>query len=114
MQYNSFEDSFTVPSKKQYSHGWLWDSGFAAMGWSNVSEKPSASIWEKVNARKQQLVEGGMCIAEAKEKVREEFSMPLFDEYFTPVPSNGKEAGMPLGSDAMTWTASFFLDLFKS
>ena len=39
--------------------------------------------------------------------------MPLFDEYVVPVSSKTGKAGMPLGSEEMTWTAALFLDLIK-
>jgi len=113
MMFNSFKEEFTVPSKKQYSHGWLWDSGFAAIAWSHIGKKPSPEIWEKIDAKKKEMVQEGKCVAEAKDLIRKEFDMPLFDEYFTPVQTNGQKPGFPLGSDAMTWTAAFFLDLLN-
>lgn len=113
MEFNSFNESFTVPSKRQYCHGWLWDSGFAAIGWRHVREKPDAGEWKKIEQRKKALVEEGASPREAKEAVRSEFDRPLFDEYFAPVASKEGKAGMPLGSDMMTWTAALFLDLLK-
>jgi hypothetical protein len=113
MEFNSFGEAFTVPSKRQYCHGWLWDSGFAALAWRRVKEKPKTGEWEKVERMKKELVEKGAFPREAKEKARQEFEMPLFDEYYAPVVSKEVRAGMPLGSDMMTWTAALFLDLLE-
>ena len=113
MEHNSFGESFTTPSKTQYCHGWLWDSGFAALGWRHVKQKPSTKIWKDVDLRKKRLVKEGLDLKEAKHALEEEFDIPLFDECFTPVKTDKFEAGSPLGSDKMTWTASLFLDLLR-
>jgi len=114
MEYNSFNESFTTPSKTQYCHGWLWDSGFAAIGWSHVKEKPDSEIWKKVDLRKKALRKEGADSAEIKKALAREFQMPLFDEYFAPIASKEGKAGMPLGSEKMTWTAALLLDLLKT
>ena len=114
MEFNSFGEKFTTPSKKQYCHGWLWDSGFAAMGWANVEEKPSTRPWEKAVEREKELEASGTGKAEARSIVRGEMGMPLFDEYFAPTDSGEVKAGSPLGADKMTWTAALFLDLVNS
>ena len=114
MEYNSFNESFTTPSKTQYCHGWLWDSGFAAIGWSKVREKPDSEIWKNVDLRKKALRKEGANSGEMKKVLTREFQMPLFDEYFAPVTSKEGKAGMPLGSEKMTWTAALLLDLLHS
>jgi hypothetical protein len=81
MEYMSYGEEFTTPSKQQYCHGWLWDSGFAAIGWTRVEEK----------------LDG--------------LSTPLFGEYYCPVDFEGHRAGEPIGAPMMTWTAAIFLDL---
>jgi hypothetical protein len=111
MEFNSFGEQFTTPSKKQYCHGWLWDSGFAAIGWSHVKKRPNAGIWERISRKQREFEETGLGKAEAKAAVRQEFAIPLFDEYFAPLKANGFEAGAALGADKMTWTAALFLDL---
>lgn len=113
MEYNSFDEEFTTPSRAQYSHGWLWDSGFAAVGWRHVREKPNTEIWRKVAARKEKLLALGKSLEEAKEEVKKEFNMPLFEEFYAPTNSKGVKAGAALGAEKMTWTASLFLDLVK-
>ncbi len=114
MEYNSFGEEFTTPSRAQYSHGWLWDSGFAAIGWRHVKQKPNTEIWRRVAARKEKLVASGKSLGEAKLAVKEEFDIPLFEEFYAPTNSKGVKAGDALGAEKMTWTASFFLDLVKS
>jgi len=111
MEFNSFGEEFTTPSKQQYCHGWLWDSGFAAMGWRFVKDKPEAGIWKKVSQRKKSLLEEGASLDQARHALQKEFQMPLFSEYFSPISENGLKAGSPLGSDMMTWTAALFLNL---
>jgi len=111
MKYNSLDGQFTVPSRTQYCHGWLWDSGFAAIGWSHVRQEPDEEIWRQVDQKRKELGAEGIGMAEAREITKEEFGIPLFDEYFTPIEVEGKKAGSPLGSDKMTWTAALFLDL---
>jgi len=113
MEYNSFGEEFTTPSRAQYCHGWLWDSGFAAIGWRHVKEKPSTEIWRNVSARKEKLIGEGKSIEETKKTIREEFKMPLFDEFYAPTNSKKYKAGCPLGAEKMTWTASLFLDLLR-
>ncbi len=114
MEYNSFNESFTTPSKTQYGHGWLWDSGFAAIGWSRVRKKPDSGIWKRVDLRKKALRKEGASAEEIKKALAREFQMPLFDEYFAPIASEKGRAGRPLGSDKMTWTAALLLDLLKA
>jgi hypothetical protein len=113
MEYNSFGEEFTTPSRAQYSHGWLWDSGFAAIGWRHVREKPNTETWKRVAARKEKLVASGKSLEEVKSKVKEEFDIPLFEEFYAPTNSKGVKAGDALGAEKMTWTASFFLDLVR-
>ncbi len=114
MEFNSFGEQFTTPSKKQYCHGWLWDSGFAAIGWAHVKKKPNPGIWKRIARKEKEFEEQGLEKAKARNAVRKEFAIPLFDEYFAPKKANGFEAGAPLGADKMTWTAALFLDLVKT
>jgi len=112
MEYTSFGEEFTTPSKTQYCHGWLWDSGFVAIGWRHVHEKTSPEIWERVHARKRELIEDGMDLRQIRTELNKEFKIPLFDEYYS---STNKDypAGYPLGAVMMTWTAALLLDLIK-
>jgi hypothetical protein len=43
MEANSVGEDFTTPSRRQYQHGWLWDSAIVAASWPLVAEKPDAS-----------------------------------------------------------------------
>lgn len=114
MEYNSFGEQFTTPSRAQYCHGWLWDSGFAAIGWRHVKKKPNTEIWRNIAARKEKLMSHDHELEETKKMIREEFRMPLFDEFYAPTNSKKFKAGSALGAEKMTWTASLFLDLLKS
>jgi hypothetical protein len=40
MEANSVGEDFTTPSRRQYQHGWLWDSAIVAASWPLVTEKP--------------------------------------------------------------------------
>lgn len=40
MEANSAGEDFTTPSRRQYQHGWLWDSAIVAASWPLVSDKP--------------------------------------------------------------------------
>jgi hypothetical protein len=113
MEYTSFGEQFTTPSRTQYQHGWLWDSGFAAIGWRHIKEKTSPEIWEKVMSRREELLQQRVDLTAVRRKLREEFGIPLFAEYFAPTTTETDKAGSPLGSDMMTWSAALFLDLIK-
>jgi hypothetical protein len=82
MEANSVGEEFTTPSRRQYQHGWLWDSAIAAASWPLVPTKPGASE--------------GAPTAD---------STPRFYEYYHP------HTGEPLGAARMTWTASLYLEL---
>jgi hypothetical protein len=82
MEANSVGEEFTTPSRRQYRHGWLWDSAIAAMSWPLIPIKPELSATA----------------------TREEDS-PAFCEYFHP------NTGQPLGAPRVTWTASLYLEL---
>lgn len=43
MEANSVGEDFTTPSRRQYQHGWLWDSAIAAASWPLVQEKPDVA-----------------------------------------------------------------------
>jgi len=114
MEYNSFGEEFTTPSRAQYFHGWLWDSGFAAIGWRHVKKKPSTEIWRQVATKRELLAHQNIDVKEMRKRIKEEFSMPLFEEFYTPMNSKHFKAGTALGAEKMTWTASLYLDLLKS
>ncbi|HEX8596929.1 MAG TPA: trehalase family glycosidase [Chloroflexia bacterium] len=82
MEANSVGEEFTTPSRRQYPHGWLWDSAIAAASWPLVAVKPE-----------------GSATAAGEE------DGPAFWEYFHPY------TGQPLGAPRMTWTASLYLEL---
>ncbi|HEX8229794.1 MAG TPA: trehalase family glycosidase [Chloroflexia bacterium] len=82
MEVNSVGEEFTTPSRRQYRHGWLWDSAIAAMSWPLVPMKPDVSA-----------------TAPGEE------NNTAFCEYFHPY------TGQPLGAPRMTWTASLYLEL---
>ncbi|HEX8220156.1 MAG TPA: trehalase family glycosidase [Chloroflexia bacterium] len=81
MEANSVRDEFTTPSRRQYQHGWLWDSAIAAACWPLVPTKPAPTEAAAENAT------------------------PGFWEYYHP------HTGEPLGAPCMTWTASLYLEL---
>ncbi len=43
MEANSVGEEFTTPSRRQYQHGWLWDSAIVAANWPLVPGKPGAN-----------------------------------------------------------------------
>lgn len=111
MEYNSFREKFTTPSKNQYHHGWLWDSCFAAIGWVNVKEKPKdTTIWESISDRFVHL-KGDKGLEKINSKISREFGIFLFDEYYTARKDKNYRAGEPIGSPMMTWNAALYLDL---
>ena len=109
MEYTSYGEEFTTPSKSQYCHGWLWDSGFAAIGWRHVEKKVDPSIWEKVAKRKDQIA-----LAKSRTVIKDEFDMPFYDEYYAPRTEGVYKAGQPLGAEMMTWTAALLLDFIHA
>jgi len=111
LEHTSYGEEFTTPSKKQYHHGWLWDSGFVAIGWPNVLKKGNPAAWAKIGNRKEKILAKGVPRAEVRMKLREEFKRPLFDEYYLAADDKGRKAGDPLGSEMMSWTAAVYLDL---
>jgi hypothetical protein len=84
MEANSLGDEFTTPSRRQYQHGWLWDSAIAAASWPLVPARPTPAA------------------AAADD------STPGFWEYYHP------HTGEPLGAPRMTWTASLYLELLHT
>ncbi|MDP7080259.1 MAG: trehalase family glycosidase [Candidatus Undinarchaeales archaeon] len=88
MEYNSFGEEFTTPAHDQYCHGWLWDSVFAAIGWSKVDEK--VPVYDGTSD-----------------------TGPSFAEYYAPQSEGKHEAGDPLGARYMTWTGALYLDLVE-
>jgi hypothetical protein len=84
MEANSVGEDFTTPSRRQYQHGWLWDSAIVAGSWPLVSDNPQVGS----------LVQG-----------QQAGIGPGFWEYYHPV------TGAPLGAAHMTWTASLYLEL---
>ena len=44
LELNSVGEDFTTPSRKQYAHGWLWDSAIVAISWPSVEDKPGPYI----------------------------------------------------------------------
>ena len=82
MAANSVGEEFTTPSRRQYHHGWLWDSAITAISWPLVPSKPDVST-----------------VAGSGE------TRPGFWEYYHPY------TGQPLGASHMTWTASLYLEL---
>jgi hypothetical protein len=82
MEANSVGEDFTTPSRRQYQHGWLWDSAIVAAGWPLVAEKPEVGAAARAGEGK-----------------------PGFWEYYHPT------TGEPLGAQYMTWTASLYLEL---
>lgn len=46
MKANSVGEDFTTPSRKQYQHGWLWDSAIVAASWPLVLNKPDVTVLE--------------------------------------------------------------------
>jgi len=113
MEYNSFGEDYTTPSRTQYFHAWLWDTGFAAIGWRHVKSKPDDEIWHRVAARKDNLVSHGTDLNKVKDLVKQEFKVPFFEEFYAPLPTKRFRAGTALGAEKMTWTAAAFLDLLK-
>ncbi len=113
MEFNSFGEEFTTPSKAQYHHGWFWDSCFAAVGWVNVDEKPrETDIWDKVNVRISEI-KNKRGLEKINSFLGKEFDIFLFDEYFVSSDGRGYSAGEPIGSPMMTWSAALYLDLKK-
>jgi hypothetical protein len=43
MEANSVGEDFTTPSRRQYQHGWLWDSAIVAASWPLVEQRLDAS-----------------------------------------------------------------------
>ena len=43
MEANSVGEEFTTPSRRQYQHGWLWDSAIVAASWPLVPDKPNVA-----------------------------------------------------------------------
>ncbi|HYP18801.1 MAG TPA: trehalase family glycosidase [Chloroflexia bacterium] len=82
MEANSVGEEFTTPSRRQYQHGWLWDSAIAAACWPLVPTKPGPA-----------------------EAAAVEVGTPGFWEYYHP------HTGEPLGAPRMTWTAALYLEL---
>jgi len=111
MEYTSFGEEFTTPSRAQYSHGWLWDSGFTAIGWRHVEKKETVGIWEKIKDKKNKLMEKGVDLKKIRKILGKEFKRPFFDEYYSPISARGHKTGDPIGAEMMTWTAALFLDL---
>lgn len=114
LEYATIDGTFTTPSRNQYMHGWLWDSGFAMLGWRTLEAPGDPAIWEKVTARKREMMEEGVPLREIRGKLGKEFAMPLFDEYYAPLTTATHQTGDPLGSEMMTWTAAVFLDLYDT
>jgi hypothetical protein len=55
LELNSVGEDYTVPSRTQYAHAWLWDSAIVAAGWPHIADKPqpydptpgrAPSFWE--------------------------------------------------------------------
>ena len=44
MEANSVGEDFTTPSRRQYQHGWLWDSAIVASSWPLVADRPAANV----------------------------------------------------------------------
>ncbi len=86
MEANSVGEDFTTPSRRQYQHGWLWDSAIVAASWPLVPDKPDV-------------------IGNGGSGGSGEQSSPGFWEYYHP------QTGAPLGAVRMTWTASLYLEL---
>jgi hypothetical protein len=86
MEYNSFGEEFTAPSSKQYCHGWLWDSVFAAVGWTHVDQKEAPYDASAGDG-------------------------PTYAEYFAPQNDAKYQAGDPQGARLMTWSGAIYLDL---
>ncbi|MDQ5825263.1 MAG: hypothetical protein M3441_13805 [Chloroflexota bacterium] len=82
MEANSVGEEFTTPSRRQYRHGWLWDSAIVAASWPMVPIMPEVSV-----------------------TAANEEDGPTFWEYFHP------HTGQTLGAPRMTWTASLYLEL---
>jgi hypothetical protein len=112
MEYSSFGEAFTTASRTQYKHAWLWDSGFAALGWRHVKEKHDPEIWEKVEKRKEQLLQD-IDLKDIRSMLNSKFH-PLFDEHYAPITTENHKAGFPSGAEMMTWSAALFLDLVNS
>ena len=47
MEANSVGEDFTTPSRRQYQHGWLWDSAIVAASWPLVEDGPNAGTDEE-------------------------------------------------------------------
>jgi hypothetical protein len=116
MEFNSYLDLHTTPSKAQYHHGWFWDSCVAAIGWVYVQEKPGQSkFWKEVKEKQKQSEPENY--AKAYIEVSKDFNRILFYEYFAPFtctdPESGEsyKAGAAIGAQLMTWTAALYLDL---
>jgi hypothetical protein len=108
MDYNSVIEGFTTPSTRQYCHGWLWDSCFAAIGWTAIKEKPkNKEQWKKIR----KFLHNKKVNLSLRKKLKEKYKIPLFDEYYA-VRTEGKyKAGQPIGTPMMTWTAALYLAL---
>jgi hypothetical protein len=109
-EFNTTAQKTTTPSRNQYKHAWLWDSCFASIGWQHIKKDPGVGVWPEVFREKQKIIKEKSPHL-ARKILREKYEIPLFYEYFAPVSVGELEAGSPLGSDLMTWTASVFIDL---
>lgn len=113
MEYTSHGEAFTTPSRSQYMNGWLWDSGFAAIGWAHVPEKITNSIWQDISAHRAQMREQGVELEKHRSRLQETYQIPMFDEYYCPIHTDIHIPGDPLGAQMMTWTAAVYLDLMN-
>jgi hypothetical protein len=113
MFFNLVFDNFTTPSKNQYKHGWLWDSGFASIGWLNVDKFYSSEVYGNIYKNKNSLINENIDLYEIQNRLRDEFQVSLFDEYYIGADYQKYKKNEPLGSEMMTWTAAVYLDLYK-
>jgi hypothetical protein len=113
LEFNSYDNYFTTPSRQQYHHGWLWDSCFAALGWvySDKINDILYTTWENIYSQRRLLKSKGYNAQKIKNLIREGCPAPMFSEYYVPVNHEDYLKGSPLGADMMTWTASVYLDL---
>ena len=112
MYFNLVFDKFTTPSKNQYKHGWLWDSGFASMGWLHVDDIYSSETYDEIYRYKNSLIKQNVDLSTIRKKLKEKFQLSLFDEYYAGVEFQKYQKDEPLGSEMMTWTAAVYLDLY--
>ncbi|MBE0497457.1 MAG: hypothetical protein IBX45_13655 [Campylobacterales bacterium] len=113
LEFNSYDDYFTTPSKQQYYHGWLWDSCFAALGWihaNNINET-FYGTWEDIYSQRVLLKSKSYNTSKIKNLLRKKYSVPMFSEYYASMSDENYPKDAPLGADMMTWTASVYLDL---